>query len=48
MDARCELFEESEHVAHIRVEPERYWASVQNIWAAAISKEKVEDQRLLE
>ncbi|KAG1856125.1 hypothetical protein F4604DRAFT_1798866 [Suillus subluteus] len=48
MDARCELFEESEHVAHIRVEPERYWASVQDIWAAAISKEKVEDQRLLE
>ncbi|KAG2061095.1 hypothetical protein BDR06DRAFT_947613 [Suillus hirtellus] len=47
MDARCELFEESEHVAHIRVEPERYWASVQGIWAAAISKGKVEDQRLL-
>ncbi|KAG2369325.1 hypothetical protein BDR07DRAFT_1604636 [Suillus spraguei] len=42
MDARCELFEESEHVAHIRVEPERYWASVQDIWAAAISKQKVE------
>lgn len=48
MDARCELFEESEHVAHVRVEPERYWASVQDIWAVAISKEKVEDQRLLE
>lgn len=47
MDARCELFEESEHVAHIRVEPERYWASVQDIWAAATSKEKVDDQRLL-
>ncbi|KAG2064923.1 hypothetical protein BDR04DRAFT_1109353 [Suillus decipiens] len=42
IDARYELFEESEHVAHMRVEPERYWASVQNIWAAAISKEKVE------
>ncbi|KAG1736528.1 hypothetical protein EDB19DRAFT_1896032 [Suillus lakei] len=47
IDARCELFEESEHVAHIRIEPERYWASVNEIWGAAISKEKVEDQRLL-
>ncbi|KAG2132951.1 hypothetical protein DEU56DRAFT_421830 [Suillus clintonianus] len=47
MDVHCELFEESEHVAHIRVEPERYWSSVQVIWAAAISKEKDEDKRIL-
>ncbi|KAG0701231.1 hypothetical protein DFH29DRAFT_577235 [Suillus ampliporus] len=43
MDVYCELFEESEHVAHIRVEPERYWTLVQDIWAVAISKEKDED-----
>ncbi|KAG2055554.1 hypothetical protein BDR06DRAFT_324574 [Suillus hirtellus] len=39
MDVRCELFEESAHVAHARVEPERYWSSMQNAWAVA-AKEK--------
>ncbi|KAG1856847.1 hypothetical protein C8R48DRAFT_717885 [Suillus tomentosus] len=39
MDVRCELFEESAHVAHARVEPERYWSSVQKVWAVA-AKEK--------
>lgn len=42
MDVRCELFEESEHVAHMRVEPERYWSSTQDVWLLAISKEKDE------
>ncbi|KAG2355728.1 hypothetical protein BDR07DRAFT_1302387, partial [Suillus spraguei] len=42
MDVRCELFEESEHVAHMRAEPERYWAAVRNIWGVAISEKKVE------
>jgi len=46
MDVLCELFEESEHVAHVRVEPERYWSSVQQVWTVAISKEKGEDQRI--
>ena len=40
MDVYCELFEESEHVAHIRVEPERYWSSIQEVWRAAVSKER--------
>ncbi|KAG1856122.1 hypothetical protein F4604DRAFT_1931979 [Suillus subluteus] len=44
MDVRCELFEESEHVAHMRVEPERYWSSVQEVWVVAISKEKGEQR----
>ncbi|KAG2159172.1 uncharacterized protein EDB93DRAFT_1118668 [Suillus bovinus] len=35
MDVRCELFEESAHVAHARVEPERYWSSVQEVWSVA-------------
>ncbi|KAG2075471.1 hypothetical protein BDR04DRAFT_1167236, partial [Suillus decipiens] len=39
MDVRYELFEESEHVAHMRAEPERYWSSVQEVWAFAMSKE---------
>lgn len=42
VDVRYELFEESEHVAHMRVEPERYWSSVQEVWVLAISKEKGE------
>lgn len=42
MDVRCELFEESAHVAHVRAEPERYWSSVQEVWAVA-TKEKGED-----
>ncbi|KAG2347453.1 hypothetical protein BDR05DRAFT_987514 [Suillus weaverae] len=42
MDVRCELFEDSAHVAHARVEPERYWSSVQEVWAVAIKK-KSED-----
>jgi hypothetical protein len=46
MHVHCELFEESEHVAHLRVEPERYWSSVQEIWKTAISKEKGEDQKI--
>ncbi|KAG2132949.1 hypothetical protein DEU56DRAFT_889024 [Suillus clintonianus] len=45
MDVRCELFEESEHVMHIRVEPERYWSSVQEVWVVAMSKEK-DEQRM--
>ncbi|KAG0708697.1 hypothetical protein DFH29DRAFT_891629 [Suillus ampliporus] len=40
MDVRCELFEESEHVAHMRVEPERYWSSIQEVWAAAAKERR--------
>jgi len=46
MDVYCELFEESEHVAHIRVEPERYWTSVQKVWEVAVSKERGEDEKM--
>jgi hypothetical protein len=42
MNVRCELYEESGHVGHRRAEPERYWSSVQEVWGAAISKEKRE------
>ncbi|KAG2069679.1 hypothetical protein BDR04DRAFT_1143216 [Suillus decipiens] len=42
MDVRCELFEESAHVAHARVEPERYWSSIQEVWAVT-AKETSED-----
>lgn len=44
IDVRCELFEESDHVAHMRVEPERYWSSVQEVWVVAISKEEGEQR----
>ncbi|OJA13018.1 hypothetical protein AZE42_03525 [Rhizopogon vesiculosus] len=46
MDVHCELFEESEHVAHIRLEPERYWSSVQQVWGVAVSREKGEDEEI--
>jgi hypothetical protein len=46
MDAHCELFEESEHVAHAMLETEKYWSSVQGVWGVAISKEKGEDGRI--
>lgn len=46
MDVHCELFEESEHVAHIRVEPERYWSSVQMVWGVAVSKEEGGDEKI--
>ncbi|KAG0698692.1 hypothetical protein DFH29DRAFT_855609 [Suillus ampliporus] len=43
MDVHCELFEESGHVSHVLIEPERYWTSVQEVWAVALSKEKEKD-----
>jgi len=46
MDVYCELFEESEHVAHIRIEPERYWSSVQKVWGVAVSREEGEDKKI--
>ncbi|KAF9238549.1 hypothetical protein BU15DRAFT_75240 [Melanogaster broomeanus] len=35
LNVRCELFEESGHVAHMRLDPKRYWASVQDVWEVA-------------
>ncbi|KAF9238547.1 hypothetical protein BU15DRAFT_75238 [Melanogaster broomeanus] len=35
LDVRCELFEESGHVAHMRLDRKRYWASVQDVWEGA-------------
>ncbi|KAF9238545.1 hypothetical protein BU15DRAFT_62511 [Melanogaster broomeanus] len=35
LNVRCELFEESGHVAHVRLDPKRYWASVQDVWEVA-------------
>ena len=35
LNVRCEVFEESAHVAHMRVDPKRYWASIQDLWEIA-------------
>ncbi|KAF9223319.1 hypothetical protein BS17DRAFT_817638 [Gyrodon lividus] len=35
LNVRCEMFEESGHVAHMRLDPKRYWASVQDVWEVA-------------
>ncbi|KIJ62853.1 hypothetical protein HYDPIDRAFT_30000 [Hydnomerulius pinastri MD-312] len=35
LNVRCEVFEESAHVAHMRLDPKRYWASVQDVWEVA-------------
>ncbi|KAF9230342.1 hypothetical protein BU15DRAFT_83748 [Melanogaster broomeanus] len=35
LNVHCEFFEESGHVAHMRLDPKRYWASVQDVWEVA-------------
>lgn len=32
------VYESSEHVSHMRSDPERYWGAIKDIWAKAISK----------
>ncbi|KAI9566864.1 hypothetical protein HD554DRAFT_2272954 [Boletus coccyginus] len=34
-NVRCEVYEESAHVAHMRADPKRYWASIQDLWETA-------------
>lgn len=31
----CEVYEKSAHVAHMRLDPKRYWASIQDLWQIA-------------
>ncbi|KAF8548552.1 hypothetical protein OG21DRAFT_1422888, partial [Imleria badia] len=35
LNVRCEVYEESAHVAHMRLDPKRYWASIQDLWQSA-------------
>lgn len=35
LNIRCEIYEDSDHVAHMRHDPERYWTSIQDLWQAA-------------
>lgn len=34
-NVRSEVYEDSAHVAHMRLDPKRYWASVQDLWQIA-------------
>ncbi|KAG9316047.1 hypothetical protein JVU11DRAFT_3712 [Chiua virens] len=45
LTVRCELYEESAHVAHMRLDPKRYWGSIQDLWQLAClqSQAKVSD-----
>jgi hypothetical protein len=36
-DVRTERFENSGHVAHMKQDPERYWAAVEGLWNAAVA-----------
>ncbi|KIM21239.1 hypothetical protein M408DRAFT_29685 [Serendipita vermifera MAFF 305830] len=36
MDIRRDVYDDTPHVGHMRVEPLRYWASVKNLWNDAI------------
>lgn len=38
LDVRTEVFENSPHVSHARVDPDRYWSAVANIWKDATRK----------
>lgn len=42
LNVRCEIFEESRHVAHMLYDPERYWASIQNVWQIACHQSRVQ------
>ncbi|KDQ59158.1 hypothetical protein JAAARDRAFT_175911 [Jaapia argillacea MUCL 33604] len=35
-DVRSEVFEKSDHVAHARTDPKRYWGAVEDVWNAAV------------
>ncbi|KAF8549539.1 hypothetical protein OG21DRAFT_580439 [Imleria badia] len=35
LNVRYEVYEESAHVAHMRLDPKRYWASIQDLWQIA-------------
>ena len=37
-DVRTEVFEDTPHVAHARIEPKRYWAAVDKLWRDARNK----------
>ena len=41
LNVRCEVYEESAHVAHMRLDPKRYWASVQDLWEVAYRQAKL-------
>lgn len=34
----CEVYEKSAHVAHMRFDPERYWASILDLWQVACNE----------
>ncbi|KAG8212943.1 hypothetical protein J3R82DRAFT_11304 [Butyriboletus roseoflavus] len=40
LNARCEVYEESAHVAHMRYDLERCWTSILGLWHIAIAKAK--------
>ncbi|KAF8442241.1 hypothetical protein L210DRAFT_3477913 [Boletus edulis BED1] len=44
LNVRCEVYEESAHVTHMRLDPKRYWASVQELWEIAHSENQVQIQ----
>lgn len=38
LDVRAEIYDKSPHVSHARVDPERYWGAVQQLWKDARSR----------
>lgn len=41
LNVRYEIYEESAHVAHMRLDPKRYWASIQDLWQIACPESQV-------
>ena len=42
LNVRCEVYEESAHVAHMRLDPKRYWGSIKDLWQIACRKREAE------
>ena len=41
LNVRYERYEESAHVAHMRLDPKRYWTSIQDLWGIACRENQV-------
>ena len=43
LNVRAERFEDSQHVAHARADPERYWSAVKQLWEEAVRPGNTQD-----
>lgn len=46
LSVHCEVYEDSAHVAHMRLDSKRYWASIQSTWQIACRGSQVQTARV--